>query len=760
MLISPGLTLVTFDGKANADVRSGYQSHAEPKYENPSNYLKTQPHPLGVKREEDSDIPMLTRPDGLLGRCDPSQYPSVQHIELGMYIYAAAKTDIIHTYTTMQSETGAQPRNLEDVLDWRSIYPDLAKLYHDHGQLNSEIFLVEANFKLMDDLPPGKSRLGTHLSAAVACNASYVEWYHTTKFYEKGEFKLQCSESLKSDIATKFRGLDLEIPFKSTWWRDVFQNITIRRHKMMATGNIHELQQEDEDARRYLREMTVMQEIFGKSLHDREPRRVAILLWKFRQTRGHETGTTTWRRLHGLTVTSPMPVISQPPLKLESTIHDSRNDVDKFSATQLKISTWESTERPKPSYVNEPIRMASGNTYNIMDDLNGTSDAVTHSKRNDAISNTTRKESSHSVCGYLKCSPENGLISNSDSKYDLDMEKEDYSNSGYSPNAKYNELSLEHEARPMTVLSTPLQSDGTSSGPSTFFASICMDRQDENFDAQDIANLCDTYDFASQENPGMCTAAEGESQGSTACASTETADQDNTGSHSHDFTGGQIHLSFDAAPDLSVYDPALLASTADMDSHYQHQSYHLPECGQEQTYEQDQPFKEYDSNHPSYFSPDHTQEHQIYQSSDQHQSDLIPTQYHQTYPEHLEQYLDGNGSQDSQQTHSGGFHWGSSSWDSLGISPDQFLGVADTFEQAGLSLTEGGALHSWGIVNFQEELKNGGRQVDRQGGEREGQILGEILAGDEGMNELERSNEGTDKEEGMVMVEMDEGVAV
>ena len=61
------------------------------------------------------------------------------------------------------------------------------------------------------------------------------------------------------------------------------------------------LQDEENNCRRYFREMSIMQELFvtksGSGQDDGASERTAIFLWRFRRTRPNETAFTTWRKI-------------------------------------------------------------------------------------------------------------------------------------------------------------------------------------------------------------------------------------------------------------------------------------------------------------------------------------------------------------------------------------------------------------------------------------------------------------------------------
>lgn len=91
---------------------------------------------------------------------------------------------------------------------------------------------------------------------------------------------------------------------------------------MVADANT----KEEEQARRYLREMTIMQEIYGinGTGEQKVSHPIAIFLWRFRQTRGNETATTTWRKLNQPPVNTetriPVPSTLKTPVLLESSV--------------------------------------------------------------------------------------------------------------------------------------------------------------------------------------------------------------------------------------------------------------------------------------------------------------------------------------------------------------------------------------------------------------------------------------------------------
>ena len=258
-----------------------------------------------------------------------AQSPSIQRIEFEMWMQPPAQNKPshkdYHIYTRIQSETGAQSRNLEDIRDWRTSYPRLTEIHQQCG-LNTQIILLETSFELMTDRPLRGSVLPIHFFADVLSETRYTDWQHMMHIYEGGVHRKTCKAFL-NDTELNHAKTRVEIPLGSEWWVTVFLRITNRRLDTIANGNAQAVRQEEENARRYLHEMTIMQEIYATPQDGRfqTPQRVAILLWKFRQTRPGEAATTTWRNLHAPpnreAANSPAPSMIEAPMTLDSNLH-------------------------------------------------------------------------------------------------------------------------------------------------------------------------------------------------------------------------------------------------------------------------------------------------------------------------------------------------------------------------------------------------------------------------------------------------------
>ncbi|PWY82858.1 TEA-domain-containing protein [Aspergillus heteromorphus CBS 117.55] len=263
--------------------------------------------------------------------------------------------DAIHKYSRLQDDQRhpVAPVALRDVRDWQTSFPHLNTLMaNPNTSPECEIILVEANLELMDDFPPAHSKLGIHLemdfaqatTGAVPMVNQMENWTCKTYMYEGGQETYQGRQEVARPVHTKVKPL-----FESKWWANLFTQLTQDQKMAERAGNHHA----PEQAREFLRSLTVVQEIRATvpyssrrmsnpySGHPVEERkRVAILLWKFRQTRPGEVGTTTWRRVipqpERISHSSPKaaPGIDLPPLSFADTMLLNRPSPSAYHQTQ------------------------------------------------------------------------------------------------------------------------------------------------------------------------------------------------------------------------------------------------------------------------------------------------------------------------------------------------------------------------------------------------------------------------------------------
>ncbi|KAJ9215315.1 transcriptional regulator family: TEA/ATTS [Paecilomyces variotii] len=248
----------------------------------------------------------------------------------------------LHVYTRLQGDQhrpATLPMPLENLIGWRESFPHLASLIDDiNGPLDCDIILLEVNLQLMGDFPPSGSRLGIQLdldfahptAGDVSMVSQMREWTCSTNIYEDGQKMLETYHDLQKASSTKVKPL-----FESSWWATLFTQLTQEKRLAEDSGQPEAAHAADEHTRQFFRSLSAVQELraippshrrlsnFSAS-HGDESKRMAVLLWKFRQTRPGEVGTTTWRRLipppDRSTTNSPRTHtgVDLPPLALES----------------------------------------------------------------------------------------------------------------------------------------------------------------------------------------------------------------------------------------------------------------------------------------------------------------------------------------------------------------------------------------------------------------------------------------------------------
>ncbi|KAJ5341485.1 hypothetical protein N7541_010609 [Penicillium brevicompactum] len=244
----------------------------------------------------------------------------------------------LHAYTRLQGDLhhpGAPPIPLENLSGWRSSFPELALMVDDiNNPIDCDIIFMEVNLELMTDFPPAGSRLGIqldldygHPTAGDVLGVSQMEnWTCGTHIYQDSQKIHETNHELPKTNSTKVKPL-----FESSWWARMFTQLTQDKRMAEDSGRAQEA---DDRTRRILRSMTAVQELRATSPssrlanqyqgHGDDSKRMAILVWKFRQTRPGEVGTTTWRRLlqapDRTTTNSPRPAagVDLPPLSLDS----------------------------------------------------------------------------------------------------------------------------------------------------------------------------------------------------------------------------------------------------------------------------------------------------------------------------------------------------------------------------------------------------------------------------------------------------------
>ncbi|CAG8026480.1 hypothetical protein PENNAL_c0113G06788 [Penicillium nalgiovense] len=264
----------------------------------------------------------------------------------------------LHAYTRLQGDLHhpVPPMPLENVSGWRSSFPQLASMVDDiNNPLDCDIILLEVNLELMTDFPPAGSRLGIqldldygHPTAGDVLGVRQMDnWTCSTHIYEDSQKLLETYHDLPKTQSTKVKPL-----FESSWWAKLFTHLTQEKRIAEDSGNPQAARDADDHTRHFFRSLSAVQELRAtppssrrlsnqyQGHHGDESKRMAVLAWKFRQTRPGEVGTTTWRRLipapDRTTTNSPRPVsgVDRPPLSLDSILLNKPSHQGVYQAPQ------------------------------------------------------------------------------------------------------------------------------------------------------------------------------------------------------------------------------------------------------------------------------------------------------------------------------------------------------------------------------------------------------------------------------------------
>ena len=267
------------------------------------------------------------------------QYPTIRQVKFAMELYKARTSDVIHTYTSIQCVTASTPRLLEGLKHWRTLYPPLAEQY-DQGKIDCPMFLFDTKLSLMEDLPGCNAQLSIQNFLDVTQGIHYTNWQSHTSFYEEEGCPVDLAKFYKGSklgnslvhltVHPSTRATDSKLeglPLKTQWWSAVFSKMIMQHLKARASTDADAVKFEDENIERYIRGISVMQEIYASSrAPDSERMRVAILVWKFSRSRKGEVATTSWHPLlHSVSpglVETPIPPQLQQDSGLDSTIQD------------------------------------------------------------------------------------------------------------------------------------------------------------------------------------------------------------------------------------------------------------------------------------------------------------------------------------------------------------------------------------------------------------------------------------------------------
>ena len=367
ILISSGLKYVTNPKHSDASRGPFYR------YFDPNTRRLVMDHPdiyfdnlsWDMSLEKGKFMSKLSVPSTMTSYPHEPRKPTIQRIQLEMNVHVPIlsghepghepRYKICHNYTRIQSETGARPTTLEEV---RGLISKFIEFNPDEpDQLDCEFVLLDATFDMTDQRPPKNSRLGIDFNLFMNSSTRHTNWRYETRFYEKGIFKKQHSDGLdgSGSYGTEIR---LNVPLESSWWVDVFSKISDRRCEKLASSNQQEILQEEKNARRYLHELTVTQQISATDASNQKSRRFAVLLWNFGQTRQGEAAVTTWRRIYQSS--------KSPDVNFLQSCSSYENPATLAPSIGSPWEAWPQTHGPNAA---GPIGFDATNTYSTAGDL-------------------------------------------------------------------------------------------------------------------------------------------------------------------------------------------------------------------------------------------------------------------------------------------------------------------------------------------------------------------------------------------------------
>lgn len=294
----------------------------------------------------------VSRPKRILGSNAINTERSIVHgLDFGMWVCTPEHPNDIdkalHIYTRLQGDNhlhSSAPTLLENLVDWRKLFPCLASLTDNPNEsLDCDLILLEASFKLMKSYPPNGSRLriqfeldfGHSISGDTSTLGGLKDWTYSTFIYQHG-MQISQTNSFVKEVADSRVSFSLE----AKWWAHLFIDVTQRKRAAEESGNREHIFRAESEDRALFNDLTAVQILRAapspeSSYSDNPDRslRMAVLLWKFRQTRqGREVGTTAWKKLipppERIAMNSPPPSAEemfQPPLILDSMISLSKS---------------------------------------------------------------------------------------------------------------------------------------------------------------------------------------------------------------------------------------------------------------------------------------------------------------------------------------------------------------------------------------------------------------------------------------------------
>lgn len=291
------------------------------------------------------------------------QIPTIDRVKFSMGLLDRTGRQV-HMFTSMRKEIVSVPKELMDISDVWVKYPPLAD-YYRQGPINSPIFLFEAYLNVRNYLPEPPLFFAVEFTIEFAERLAFDKWQSSTRIYGESNNGLDHSKdayfSRPGDDGWEYLEFlelpqtdksQMAIPFKSKWWSDALIKIILERCKAEKSGDPEVINHEDEKIRHRIEGISIIQEIWATPRYTDSPcQRMAIFLWKFKETQRINTATTSWRPIRVPVFlsqqTQPLPSLHQDcPNTLGANAHSSSMPV--FPAPTL-------ANNAKSLFENSPI---------------------------------------------------------------------------------------------------------------------------------------------------------------------------------------------------------------------------------------------------------------------------------------------------------------------------------------------------------------------------------------------------------------------
>ncbi|ERF70841.1 hypothetical protein EPUS_02363 [Endocarpon pusillum Z07020] len=286
----------------------------------------------------------------------------------------------LHDFTSLQTARDlprCDPSPLEDVRDWRALYPCLAATLDGKGDVPEfDIIGIETSYKMMSDFPPPKATLGLRLELdfGPSSREELYDWTCTTHIYRNG---IPVKQASHYRLEAKY-GM-IAPPFDSMWWALTFIDRMEQKKQAEESGKRDVYDAAQQRAQKFFSELTAVHEIRARSQADSssqdqrpERRLVAALLWRFSMAPESFVGTTSWQRLlpppARITTNSPAPdqrEMSLPPLAIDTIVGGLHHSTDLSATKDLLVGQPHDSFQDYEAVLDDPTAMLGHHDFEM-----------------------------------------------------------------------------------------------------------------------------------------------------------------------------------------------------------------------------------------------------------------------------------------------------------------------------------------------------------------------------------------------------------